>query len=154
MKYEKILAGFGYQPKSAQLNLVARVLRVNPDEELGVAALILYSILMGSYGFPEAQSQVLTTAATEQLAAVIHNDQVVNLPLIVVNRAYAIVPAADDNEDPVIYKIDDLSTVSFVEFNEMVPRAITTDAVDLKAIVDMAIRKTLAAEVPQPDREA
>ncbi len=128
------------------LAMAKNVLGVDPYTNEGCAAILLLAFLTDSYHIPELPSSIIVKkvipAITAELSDVAKPDDAPPL-LILLDKAFALTP------DGVAINMMDLSEVDPTQLGAVVESPITSDVINIRAIIERVIVPSLAVREVQ-----
>lgn len=143
-RYNSIYASFNLKDQSVAL--AKNILRVDPYSVEGCLTILVYAFLVDSYHIPELASSVivghLKDVITQMADVAVHEDPVA---LVIVDKALVVVPV----EPVVAINLMDLSEIEADKLAAIVANPVTSDVINLTAILNRIITPVLSAREDQ-----
>jgi hypothetical protein len=138
-RYNDLYAQFKLNAQT--LNLVKNILKVDPYTESGCAAILVYAFLVDSYHIPELVSSHIVTAIKDVITSRAFATEGDPVAIVMLDKAFAVLPT-----EPVsALNMIDLSLLTEEELVQVVSKPITSDVIDISAVVQRVILPVLQA---------
>lgn len=139
-----------FKLNAQSLNLVKNILKVDPYSEAGCAAILTYAFLVDSYHIPELVSSNIVLAIKDVITNKAFEDEGSPVAVVLLDKAFAVLPT----EPVTALNMIDLSTLTEEELLKVISKPITSDVIDISAIVQRVIMPVLQAPEAEAEKAA